>query len=211
LDGVRVTQSLVIDRAALLSAAREASPELRRLRAQLTAARESRVEAGSTRLPRLQLGARVQEFASSNGFSSSEWQTGMQVSYPVFTGGATSAAAQRAAAETSAAVAEIELAEQRIAESIDRAAALYESSRARVTALADAEAQQREVARIELLALTAGSGVQTDFLNAEAELFRIRAAATFARADELRARIELARVTGALSPAWLTTNIERIP
>jgi outer membrane protein TolC len=74
--------------------------------------------------------------------------------------------------------------------------------------LQTAVAQAEEVARIEKLALDAGSGVQTDYLTAEAQLLSARASLTQARGAEAAARIELTRVTGELSPEWLQSNLE---
>ena len=73
-----------------------------------------------------------------------------------------------------------------------------------------AVAQSEEVARIEALALEAGAGVQTDFLRAQAELFQARASLSQARHGEIMARIELARVRGELSLAWIQDNMEMV-
>jgi outer membrane protein TolC len=67
--------------------------------------------------------------------------------------------------------------------------------------------QSEEVARIEKLALDAGSGVQTDYMTAEAQLLGVRASLTEARTAEAGARIELARVSGELSEDWLKSNL----
>lgn len=199
------------DRDAVLANARARSPELQRLSYQLEASRRSIVEARSGRLPKVQVGARVSEYASSNGFASTEWQGGVQLSYAVFTGGSSSAASQRADAEVRAAAADLALMDIRISDAVDRAISAAQSAHARASSLDEAATQQQEVVRIEKLSLDTGTGVQTDYLNAEAELFRFRAAATQARAAEMQARAELARLAGTLSPQWITTNLERIP
>lgn len=200
-----------IDRDAIIAEARAHNPELQRLKYQLDAARTSIAEARSVRLPKIQVGARLSEYASSNGFASTEWQGGVQLSYAAFTGGATSAASQRSRADVRAATAELALMELRIADAADRAISAAEAAHARVIALIDAARQQQEVVRIEKLSLDTGTGIQTDYLDAEAELFRYRASATQARAAEMQARAELARLAGTLSPQWITTNLERIP
>jgi len=61
------------------------------------------------------------------------------------------------------------------------------------------------------LALEVGSGVQTDFLRSQAELFQARAAWVQARHQEVLASIQLARVTGDLTLAWFQENLEVIP
>jgi outer membrane protein TolC len=74
--------------------------------------------------------------------------------------------------------------------------------------VAEAARHQEEVARTELLSLRSGAGTQTDYLRAEADLLRIRSALVEARNSEVAANIELARVTGELTTAWLDKNLE---
>jgi outer membrane protein TolC len=104
--------------------------------------------------------------------------------------------------------AELDLAARRILDGIDRAIAAYVSAHGRVAALEAAVRQSEEVARIEKLALNEGAGIQSDYLTAEAELFRARAALTDARALEILALVELARITGQLSEEWIAQNVE---
>ena len=184
------------------------NPEVARARAQLDAARRGVGEARALWLPRLQLGARYVEYASSAGREAGEWQTGIQVGYPLFTGGARTAARDRAEAEVAAAGAELRSVELRVADAVDGALSAWASAAARATALEGALAQATEVVRIEKLALDEGAGVQTDYLAAEAELLRMRSALTDARYAVLLARVELARVTGELGSDWLRTNLE---
>jgi outer membrane protein TolC len=191
-----------------LRRARDSNPELLRLRRQVAAAEQGRVEARALWLPRLQVGGRFNQYGAGNGEAQGEWQSGVQVSYPLFTGGTRTAAAERAAAEIAAARSELATAELRVAESIDRAFLAFETARARQQALRAAVAQAEEVARIERLALDAGSGVQSDYITAEAELFRVRAALTEATYAQILARVELARVAGAITPEWINENLE---
>jgi outer membrane protein TolC len=65
-----------------------------------------------------------------------------------------------------------------------------------------------EVVRIRRLSLQTGSGTQTDYLGAETDLLRARASLVEAQHGEIAARVELARVTGELSPAWLATALQ---
>jgi outer membrane protein TolC len=55
--------------------------------------------------------------------------------------------------------------------------------------------------------LDAGSGTQTDFLNAEADLLTAQANLVEARHAEIAARVELARVAGELSLDWLADAV----
>jgi outer membrane protein TolC len=193
---------------AALAQARENNPELQRLRRQVAAAQQGRGEARSLWRPRLNMGGRFVEYAAGSGSNQGEWQGGVQVSYPIFTGGTRSAALERANADIAAAQAELGAAELRVADAIDRALSAFEAAHARTQALRDAVTQASEVTRIERLALDAGSGVQTDYIIAEADLFRVRAALTEASYTEVLARVELARVLGELSTNWIQQNLE---
>jgi outer membrane protein TolC len=208
---VRARSAARLTRDELLQAAVAMSPELRRLRLQQRAADAEKGVAKGAWWPRVQLGARFIEYASSSTSPQGEWQGGAQLSYPIYTGGARSAAADRALAEARAADAELAWGSRRVAESLDRALTALSAATARVTALNAAVAQSEEVTRIDQLALQSGAGVQTDYLAAEAALFRARAALTEARAAEVMARVELARVTGILTTDWLATELENIP
>ncbi len=186
-----------------------ASSELQAARAGAAAAEATHAESRARYLPRVDLSARYNEYGGGSGDFSWEWQGGVLVSYPLFTGGARAREAERAEAEARAAVAEVAVLELRITESLDRAYAALQSASARAGALEVARTQQEEVVRIELLALDAGAGTQTDYLAAEAELLRTRAALTEARHAAIAARIDLARITGELTPEWLADNLER--
>jgi outer membrane protein TolC len=76
-----------------------------------------------------------------------------------------------------------------------------------VDSLEPAIARFRELARIERLLLDAGSGTQTDFLNAEADLLTAQANLVEARHAEIAARVELARVAGELNLDWLADAV----
>jgi outer membrane protein TolC len=80
-----------------------------------------------------------------------------------------------------------------------------------VAALATAAAQFDEVVRIRRLTLQTGSGTQTDYLDAETDLLRARASLVEARHGEIGARVELARVAGDLTPAWLAAAVAEAP
>ena len=92
---------------------------------------------------------------------------------------------------------------------MDGALATVTAARATVEALVTAVAQSEEVERIRLLSVQVGSGTETDYLDAEATLLSNRAALVQARHAEIAARIELARVTGVLTPEWLTRMVSQ--
>lgn len=210
LPALRVRRSTDSTRAVLLERAQQLNPELRRLRLQRDAAAAERAAARGSWWPRVQAGGRYIEYGSSATSPQGEWDVGAHLSYPLFTGGARGAAIDRAGAEVRAADAEIAAGERRVAEALDRALSALVTAQARVTALTSAVTQSEEVARIEQLALNAGAGVQSDYLTAEANLFRARAALTAARAQEVLARVELARVTGELTVGWVAANLENV-
>lgn len=210
LPAVRVRAGLDTARSALLAAAELANPELRALRLQREAAQAERSAARGNWWPRVQAVGRFVEYGSNSTSPQGEWQAGAQLSYALFTGGARSAVIDRAGADVRAADAQIALGERRVAEALDRALTALSAAQARVTALQAAVAQSEEVTRIDRLALDAGAGVQSDYLTAEANLFSARAALTEARAREVLARVELARVTGELSAEWVAVHLENV-
>jgi outer membrane protein TolC len=195
-------------RDAYLSHAVDGSPELRALDARVQAAHAHVSEARAQWWPQLQLGGRYVRYGSGSGDEGGEWQTGVQLSYPLFAGGSRPAALARAQAETRRASAERALGELRLAAAADAALSAYTAASARADAWSAAVSQSEEVARIERLLLDTGAGVQTDYLAAEAELLRARAAWTEARFAALRARLELARLAGTLTQAWIDANVE---
>lgn len=211
VTAVRVRESADTVRAMQLAAAQRANPELRRLRLRRDAVRAERDAARGYWWPRVQAVGRYVEYGSTETSPQGEWQAGAQLSYPIFTGGARGAAIDRASADLRAAEAEIAQGERSVSEALDRARSALAAAQARVMALTAAVSQSLEVTRIERLALDAGAGVQSDYLTAEANLFRARASLTDARAQEVLAQVELARVTGTLTVDWVAANLENVP
>ena len=211
LGAVRSDVSPPADRAAALRASLERNAEVQRAKAQVAAAERTRREAAAAWLPRLQLAGRYVEYGSSHGRQAGEWQGGLQLGYPLFTGGARAAVVDRAQAELAAARAELAALELRLADAVDAALTSWAAAHARVAALGAVLGQAEEVARVEQLALRQGAGVQSDYLLAEAEVFRARASLAEARYAEVGARVELARATGELSVQWLHENVEMAP
>ncbi len=204
-------QGAAPDRAVLLERALGSSPELARARRERAAAEAGRSEARAAWLPRLQTLGRYNEYGSASGSPQGEWQGGVQLSYPLFTGGARASAVDAADAEARSAAAAERQAERDVARSLDAALVAWRSAAARTTALEAAVRQSREVVRIETLSLNAGAGTQTDYLAAEAALYEAEASLTGARYALLGARIDIARSTGELSPRWLALNLESTP
>ena len=199
------------DRPALLARAESANPDLQRARRRLEAAQSGRRVASAAWFPQLALFGGYTGFGSASGDFTAEWQAGARLSYPIFTGGARSSAVARATALAERARQEVRLAALTMREGVDRAISAVQGSRARIVAVARAVDHLTEVSRIERLALDEGTGTQTDYLRAEAELLRVRAALIEARHSEIAARVELARVVADLTPDWLDRSLEIRP
>lgn len=209
LEGVAVAPEPLPSRAALVAQARSTSPALTQAASRVTATETQVAAARSSWLPTVSLSGRYSAFGAPSTDLQAEWQAGVQVSYPLFTGGARTAGVARAEAEASAARSQRVLAEQAVADAVDAALMAYRSARARVTALTAAVEQSAEVARIEALALESGAGVQTDYLRAEAQLMEARSGLAEARHGEVQARVRLAQATGTLTMEWLAQMTER--
>jgi outer membrane protein len=166
--------------------------------------------ASAALLPKLEATGRYLNFGTLDGDHVQEWQGALQVSYPIFTGGARDSGRERAMAEERRAAEALRMAGLEVEEQVESALAAVAEARALREALQLAVSQSEEVARIETLALEAGAGVQTDFLKAQADLFQARASLAQARQGELLARVELARVTGDLSLDWIRDNTEMV-
>ena len=114
----------------------------------------------------------------------------------------------KASADERIASEQLRLARLDVNKGIDRALAALRETHARVAALESAVQQSSEVSRIEKLSLDVGSGTQSDFLTAEANLLAARAALIEAHHAEIAARVELARILGDLSREWLARTVE---
>jgi len=197
-------------REALFAGLEDASPDLREARDNLEQARQARRRAQAAWFPRVDLHGAVIAYGDGDWRFTPEWQVGARLYYPVLLGGQRSAGVARAAAGVDAAEAQVRATRRSLAEAVDRALATRSAALARVTALEAAAAHLAEVARIESLALAAGAGVEVEYLRAEADARRARADLVEARAARVLADIDLARITGALSLAWLAENVESV-
>ncbi|NIP78665.1 MAG: TolC family protein [Gemmatimonadetes bacterium] len=196
------------DRAAALLRAREANPELAAAERSAAAAAAGAAVAKSARWPTIDGFGSYWERGGGDADFQGEWAAGVKVSVPVFTGGALGSRIARAEAGARAARARTRQAELEVAGEVDAALAALDEAAARSEALEAAVASQAAVVETERVALEVGAGVQTDYLNAEADLLAARAALARARHAVLMARVDLARVQGELDEAWITETLE---
>jgi outer membrane protein TolC len=198
-------------RAALVSRVMDQNPDAVIAGRRATAATAAAAVARAMSRPTLQATGAWLDPGSINGNFHPDWQVGIGLSYALFTGGATGAAVRAADAEAAAARAAVRLAQLNAEDAIDQSLAAVRQAQARTSALESAEAQGAEVVRIEALSRTVGEGTETDYLQAAADLLATRMTLIDARYSELLARIELARLTGELSPDWVARNVESLP
>ena len=214
LQPVRLAASARLeDRPVLLERAMANNQELEGARRAVEAAEATHRVAKGSWIPNLTLGGVYQLYSSDNAFNdegntTTEWNLGIALSYPLFTGGNRSGAVSQANAEARRAREELRLAELETREAVDRALNAALETGALVEALSRAEQHQSEVVRIEFLSLEAGAGTQTDYLRAEADLARARSLLVEAQHAEIAAWVEVARVVGELTPEWLAGTVE---
>ena len=214
LNSVRLTArdtALPAARDAEVSVAGTANADVQTAVRRADAAMASIVAARAGRLPVLQATTAIIDRSNITGRWLSEWQVGVGLSWPIYTGGARESAISRAEASSRAAQEQLRLTRLAAEQQVDESRAAYDASRARVAALEAAAQQATEVARITALARDVGEGTQTDYLIAEASLFRARSSLVQARHAVVGARVELARVLGELSRAWIANSLETQP
>ena len=210
LTGIALVESEPRSREIMVDRARRPeNPMLAQVEGRVAAMESQAAAARASFLPRVSLTGRYSAFGAPSVDWSGEWQAGVQLSYPLFTGGARLAGVERAEAEAEAARADRRRVEQQLADAVDATLSAYRSARARVVALEAAVAQGEEVVRIERLALDSGAGVQTDYLRAEAELAETRSTLAEARNAGIEARVRLAQAMGELTMDWLDQHTER--
>jgi outer membrane protein len=208
LTPLRLVAAPLPPREELSLAARTASPLLDASARRVAAARASVRVARADWYPIIRVEGRAVSYGAGEGGFSTEWQTGLRVSYPLFTGGSRTGAVRRAEAGLRQAEADLRDLRDQVDGQLDEAVARVTEARGRVEALEAAETHLAEVARVEALSLAQGVGVQSDYLRAEADLAQARADLSAARAGEIVAHVEVARLTGRLSPATLRTIVE---
>lgn len=195
-------------RVSLEDAARSDNQMLAAARMQRAAAESSVRAARSTRWPKLNLTASYLDFGSPEIDHTQEWNAGVQLSYPIFTGGATGSAIARADASLQAAAERERQAELEVARQLDRAIAAAQEAAARVVSLQRAADRYEEVVRIEKVRLHTGAGTQADYLDAEADLLAARAGLVQARHGEIATRVAIARITGELDLSKVSQIVE---
>ncbi len=195
------------DRSELFSQSVAANPSVQRARDDLTASEAAVSIARGARRPNIDLQAAYVDQGSLEGHFTAEWNVGLAVSVPLFTGGRLSHGVSQAEALREASREGVRLAELKAASGVDRALAAWEEAEARSTSLRVAVDRSSEVARIERLRVDTGVGVQTDYLQAEATLLSLRVALSEAEHGAVLARIQLAKAVGGLDESWLAENL----
>jgi outer membrane protein TolC len=165
--------------------------------------------ARSGRWPQLKLAAALVRYDCPAIEPITEWNAGLSVSLPLFTGGALRARVAQAQAALAASRAREAALRLQTEAAGERAGQALAEARAQAASYARAEAGFAEVLRIEQLALSVGRGDAVAFLEAEAALAAARAGSIGARHQEIAARVEMARVAGALDAAWILREVEQ--
>lgn len=191
----------------LAAAGIQVSPAVAQARSQVATAEAGIALARSILRPDLRAVGNYNEWTSSQGDFTGEWNVGLQLTVPLFDGGVARRRIARAEAGVVAAQEQVRLAELQVREDVDRAAAAAEEAEARIASLVKAEERFAEVVRVQKLMLDEGAGTQTDYLNAEADLLGARASLAEARHAAALARVDLARAAGLLTPEWLRENL----
>jgi len=205
---VEITPVPLPDREDLVTRATGSNPLVEQARCNMAGARAGVSYAHSARWPKLQLLGNYFNMGNFEGTRVNEWKAEAALSLPIFTGGRISRHITMARAAQRAAEEQLRLTELEVRQYVDRALAAHEEARARVVSLTRAVEAFSEVVKIEKLMLEAGSGTQTDYLDAEASLVTAKAHLVEARHGEIFTRVELARLTGELNIDWIVRYLE---
>lgn len=208
LAGVALADTALAPADSLVARAFATNPDVRETAGRAAAARAGAAAAKASRFPTLNLDAGYQVWSDPDGNSTNEWNAAVRVTQPLFTGGELSGRIRKSAAARTQAEEGLRLARISTRRAVLQTADRVRETEVRTASLAAAVARYDEVARIEALALHAGTGTQTDFLSAEADLLSARASLAESRRAEITARVELARLTGALTLDWLADTLE---
>lgn len=206
-----MSDSTEVMREALLEAALSTSPSMRQSRAQQSAAIAGLSAARSRRWPELRLGGGYNGWTYRDGSPTWEWNASLQLTWAVFDGGAIAGAIAKARAARDGADGRVRLATTGLDQDADNALAGLDASRARATSLSVAVNRFAEVARIEKLLLDSGTGTQSDYLKAEADLLAARSGLIDARHAFVVTHAELARLAGQLGYDWISRVTEVQP
>jgi outer membrane protein len=195
----------------LQNRARLTNPQLHALEQRVRAAQAAVTAQRATGMPEIRLSSSFVDRGRARGDFAAEWQVGLAVSYAVYGGGSHESTVRKTGADERIASEQLRLARLDVNRGVDRALSALRETHARVAALQSAVQQLAEVSRIERLSLDVGSGTQSDFLAAEANLLGARASLIQAQHAEIAARVELARILGELSREWLARTVESTP
>ncbi len=187
------------------------NPDIRAAERQVEAARWSADAASGTWWPEFYASAQLNQYGSSNGFFSTEWNVGAGFRYPIWSGGSRAKGVEKARADLRQAEEVLRETELQVESMLDRAVSHWTEATARLSALREAVRFMEEVARVERLALEEGVGIQRDLLDAEADLLRARASLIQAEGTAVLARISLARARGTLTEGWVESHLESAP
>jgi outer membrane protein TolC len=208
---LRVTAAPPPDRADIALTVVAANPAMQAAQGRVAAAEAMVRAARAEWFPLVRLEGRTITYGASEGSYTTEWQAGIRVAYPLFTGGGRVGAIRRARAAAREAQANLLDLEETLAGDADEVVAQVTDTHRRVEALRTAVAHLGEVVRTEALALSEGAGVQSDYLRAEAEVAGARAELAVAVSAEIVARVELARLMGRLDRTMVGTIVESVP
>ncbi len=164
--------------------------------------------ARGARWPQLKLSAALVAYDSPEIEPLGEWNAGLSVSLPLFTGGAIKARVAQAEAALTASRERLAALRLQSAAEAERARRAMAEAGARAFSFERAVAGFAEVERIERLALEVGTGDSARYLDAEASLAAARAGLIETRHREIAARVELARAVGELDVAWILRELE---
>jgi len=187
------------------------NPDLHVAERGIDAALAQQKAASSSWYPKFDVIGGLQLFGSGSGAFSTLWQAGLKVSYPLFLGGRRSSTVDAASASVEIAQYRYETTSLRVQEAIDHAVGSVQELGARVEALTVSVGHLEEIVRIEQLTLDAGTGIQAEYLRAQANLREARARLAQVRHTEIAARLELSRLSGDLDVAWLEEALEMTP
>jgi outer membrane protein len=208
LQPVNVGRRDPLDRDALLVEALRENPAVEEARRRARVAEASVSIARSAYLPRIGMVGSYLSRGSIDHTPQGEWSAGVQISVPLFTGGANRSRVEQAMAGREAAGERVRLAELDVSRDLDLALARVRETEARIASLEVAAERYAEVVRTERLALDVGAGVQTNYLSATADLLQVQASLAEARYLAVAARAEVALVTGGLTPHWISDALE---
>ncbi len=186
------------------------NPDVMAAERRVEAARRAAEARGGTWWPQFLASAQLNQYGSSNGYFSTEWNVGVGFRYPIYTGGSRGSAIERAQAELRQSQEALREAELQTESRVDRAETGLAEATARVEALRETVRLMEEVARVEQLSLAEGVGIQRDLLDAESDLLRARAGLIRAEGSAALARISLARARGELTMDWIENHVEDV-